>query len=276
MSSSPAPSGSYLTETSDALGGTGTGYALAPGAWFRGTLDSPVHMPQDCREELVKLMTGFADSQLAAAAGLARVLNEGPSLRERMALARIVYEKIQIAETVLEIASTFGADISRYAAYHAWDSRVDRDADLPPARREGDRRLAVFHFPIANWTDGLVMHHLMGRAALIQMEDYTHAGYVPLAEAFRAVIPDETRHGVLAREGVSRELARGHHAAVQASVTYWWPRVAETFGHARSRRERDLRHLGLRRRPNETLRRQWQAEMRAHLDRLHLTTPMQV
>lgn len=41
MSSSPAPSGSYLTETSDALGGTGTGYALAPGAWFRGTLDSP-------------------------------------------------------------------------------------------------------------------------------------------------------------------------------------------------------------------------------------------
>ena len=42
MSSSPAPSGSYLTETSDALGGTGTGYALAPGAWFRGTLDSPL------------------------------------------------------------------------------------------------------------------------------------------------------------------------------------------------------------------------------------------
>ncbi|WP_425054003.1 M10 family metallopeptidase C-terminal domain-containing protein [Psychromarinibacter sp. S121] len=41
MSSSPAPSGSYLTETSDALAGVGTAYGLLPGAWFRGFLNSP-------------------------------------------------------------------------------------------------------------------------------------------------------------------------------------------------------------------------------------------
>ena len=241
-----------------------------------GTLDSPVHMPQDCREELVKLMTGFADSQLAAAAGLARVLNEGPSLRERMALARIVYEKIQIAETVLEIASTFGADISRYAAYHAWDSRVDRDADLPPARREGDRRLAVFHFPIANWTDGLVMHHLMSQVTLVQLEEYAHVCYEPLGTALRGLIPVETRHAMLAREGIAHELARGHRDMVQAALDYWWPKAGASFGARRSAKYRELRRMGLLRRPNETLLKDWTTLMRAYLDRMHLDPPMSV
>lgn len=235
-------------------------------------------MPPRLRDELILLITAYADSALAGAAGFADVINLAPSLRERMATARITLEKIRSAERVLEVLSGFGAEAiaERYDSFHPWSARLPREADIGAARHGDDRRFSVLHYPLEGWTDAVVMHHLMGRAALIQMEDFTHAGYVPLAEAFRAVIPDETRHGVLAREGVSRELARGHHAAVQASVTYWWPRVAETFGHARSRRDRDLRHLGLRRRPNETLRRQWEAEMRAHLDRLHLTTPMQV
>ena len=95
-----------------------------------GKLTSPINVPPRARAELMKLMTSFVDSELAGSAGFAGIINLGPGLRERMAAARIVLEKIRAAETVLNIMAEFGTDIDRYATQHPWADRLPRDADI--------------------------------------------------------------------------------------------------------------------------------------------------
>ncbi|MAC79934.1 MAG: phenylacetic acid catabolic [Rhodobacteraceae bacterium] len=238
--------------------------------------DRAIDVPEPCRAELIKLMTGFVDSELSSASGFSEVIALGPSLKEAMALARIVHEKIRAADTVCTILGTFETDMGRYELPHPWSARIGRDDDIGCARCGGDRRLAVFHYPLDGWTDTVVMHHLLGSAVCIQLEEYSNMSFRPLADAFGAIRIDELRHAMLAREGVTRALARGEREAVQQSVTYWWPRVAHCFGKERSAKYRALRRMGLRHRPNEMLRKTWEQEMRAFLDRAHLSAPMVV
>lgn len=235
-----------------------------------------IDVPEPCRGELIRLMTAFVDSEISSAAGFSEVITGAPSLREGLAIARIVHEKVRAADLVCSVLATFETNMTRYETPHPWTRKVPRDADIGCNRHGDDRRLAVFHYPLQGWTDTVVMHHLLGSAVCKQLEEYSRVCFAPLADAFKTVLVDEARHAMLAREGVTRQLARGEREAVQAAVTYWWPRVSCCFGRDRSERYRALRRMGLRHRPNEMLRKDWEQEMRAYLDRAHLTAPMQV
>ena len=81
----------------------------------------------------------------------------------------------------------------------------------------------------------------------------------------------ELRHAELAEEGLERLVGEGQGADLQASVAYWWPRVAASFGQAESSRFGALRAMGLRRSTNAELRSRWDAEAQAALARLGLT-----
>lgn len=237
-----------------------------------GVLTNPTNVPPRYRGELMKLMAIFVDSELAGAAGFADIINQGPGIKERIAAAKIVLEKTDNADKVLSIMGEFGADTARYANHHPWTARLDRDADIGTSRSEHDMRLAVFNYPLTGWTDAVTMNLLMGRAVAVQLGEFSMVSYQPLADAFRAIAPVEARHAELAEEGLDR-LVETDKAAVQASVDYWWPRVAVSFGAADSRKFESLRKLGLRRSTNADLRQRWEAEAGAILDRLGLTLP---
>lgn len=235
-----------------------------------GVLTSPANVPPRYRAELMKLMASFVDSELAGAAGFADMINEGPGIKERIAAARIVLEKTASAERVLKVMAEFGVDTARYAASHPWTARLGRDADIGATRSEHDMRLAVFNYPLAGWADAVVMNLLMGRAVGVQLAELAQVSYQPLAEAFRAIAPIEAHHADLAEEGLARLVGGGDRAAIRASVAYWWPRVAASFGSAESARAAALAAMGLRRSANAALRARWEAEARAALDRLGL------
>src|SRR5262249_13064619 len=129
-----------------------------------GVLSSPVNVSPRYRGELLRFMASFVDSELAGSAGFADCINDAPGLKQRIAAARIVLEKTDHAERVLNVMSSFGADSARYAVHHPWGARMARDADLRTARLGGDMRLSVFHYPIQGWTDAVVMNALMGSA----------------------------------------------------------------------------------------------------------------
>ena len=229
-----------------------------------GKLTAPDNVPPRYRGELMRLMASFVDSELAGAAGFADVINAGPGIRERIVAARIVLEKLDHAERVLAIMGSFGADTDRYASHHPWSDRRDRDADLGLTRAGGDMRLSVFHYPLAGWTDAVVMNVLMGKATVIQLEEFAAGSYQPLAEAFRAILPRERRHMELGIEGLTRILAApGGRAEVAAACGYWMPRVAASFGAAGSARFATQARFGLRHRPNEVLKADWEAEVAA-------------
>lgn len=236
-----------------------------------GVLTAPGNVPARYRGELMRLMSSFVDSELAASAGFAASINFAPGIKERIAASRITLEKADHAERVLAVMGDFGTDTRRYQIQHDWAARVPRDSDLGSARREGDMRLSVFHYPITGWTDAVVMNVLQGLATGVQMQELTRISYAPLAEVFREIAPREARHAELGLEGLARivEADQGR-AEAQASLSYWRPRVAAGFGTAKSARYDTQARFGIRHTPNETLLARWEKLANEHLGALGL------
>jgi len=236
-----------------------------------GLLTAPDNAPPRYRGELMRLMATFVDSELAGSAGFADSINHAPGVKERIAAARIVLEKTDHAERVLDIMGSFGADTARYAAHHPWAARLSRDADIGAARLGGDMRLSVFHYPLQGWVDAVTMNVLMGLAVGVQLEEFARVSYAPLAEAFRGLAPRERRHAELGLEGLTKIAAtEDGRAEARAAVAYWRPRVAASFGGAGSARFATLQRFGLRHRPNEALLADWNAGLDEALGKLGL------
>lgn len=229
-----------------------------------GRLTSPENVPPRYRGEVLRLMAAFVDSELAASAGFADVINDAPGITSRIAAARIVLEKADHAGRVLKVMSDFGANTARYVGAHPWTSRLSRDADIGAARQADDMRLAVFHYPLAGWADAVVMNVLQGAAAVIQLQEYARLSYQPLAEVFRDITPREARHAELGLEGL-RQLVALDPGAVRIALDYWYPRVALGFGPKESTRFELHQRFGLRHRTNEDMRAEWTATIKAHL-----------
>ena len=238
-----------------------------------GKLTSPDNAPPRYRAELLKIMAGFVDSELAGAAGFADVINDGPGIAERIAAARITSEKTEHAGRVLKLMGGFGADISRYEARHPWTARLPRDT-APGARPDHDLRLSVFAYPLHGWTDAVVMNLLQGTAVAVQLEDLARSSYQPLADAIRDIAPREARHAALAADGLSRLRATGTETGILSqSVAYWWPRVAASFGNPSPDRQDMLRRLGLRNAFGDTQRTDWETRASTALAGIGLTPP---
>lgn len=236
-----------------------------------GVLSSPDNVPPRYRGELLRLMASFVDSELAGSAGFADIINDAPGIQERISAARIVLEKTDHAGQVLKIMETFGVDGDRYAVHHTWAARLSRKADIGAARQGGDMRLSVFHYPLEGWVDAVVMNVLMGAASVAQLKEFVRVSYQPLAEVFRVILPREKRHAELGVAGLARIVTESEgRAKARASVAYWYPRVAASFGHAGSVRFETLSRFGLRHTPNETLLAEWQTEVDAQLSALGL------
>lgn len=237
-----------------------------------GMLTSPANVPPRYRGELLRLMATFVDSELAASAGFADAINDAPGIKSRISAARIVLEKADHAERVLEVMAEFGVDTARYEGVHPWAARLERDADIGASRQGGDMRLSVFHYPLQGWIDAVVMNVLQGAAAVIQLREFANISYQPLAEVFRAVAPREARHYELGREGLAQIAAdaEGRERA-RASIAYWTPRVEAGVGPAKSSRFDTHARFGLRHRPNAELLADWRAETARVLAELDLT-----
>ncbi len=239
-----------------------------------GRLSAPENAPPRYRGEIMRLIATFVDSEMAGAAGFADAINFAPGLAERIHAARIVLEKFTHARMALSLMASFGANTDRYVDQHPWSARLGRDAELGTRRQPGDMRLNVFHYPLSGWDDAVTMNTLMGSATVVQLGELAECSYQPLCDVMADVVPTEERHAELGRAGLERLLERGaDRATIQASVDYWHPRVAETFGRLDSDRFGMYRRLGLRRRDNDALHAEWRIRCDRILAELGLATP---
>lgn len=228
-------------------------------------------VPTAYRNELMRLVVVFVDSELAGAAGFCPFINRGPGLRERIVAAKIVTEKYVHAELALALLQPFGVNPLLYVRSHAWDSRLDRQIDLGTRRIGGDKRLNVFHYPLEGWEDAVVFNMLMGAATAIQLAEMDGCSYIPLAETIAQILPRESEHARLGESGVAQTIERGgNKAAVQTAVNYWYPRVIATFGRVDSEHATTYTKFGLRRRSSIEMLGDWKAQSAAALKRLGL------
>jgi 1,2-phenylacetyl-CoA epoxidase catalytic subunit len=222
----------------------------------------------------MRLMAIFVDSEMAGASGFADCINLAPGLKERMTATRIVLEKFDHARRILELMELFGANTAQYVGAHPWASRLDRSVNLGTRRMDGDMRLNIFHYPINGWVDAVVMNVLMGQATVVQLDELSHGSYQPLADTLTTILPIEKRHAELGEQGLRVALARGHDKTdAQASVNYWYPRVADTFGSSTSDHFAQHRKYGLRQRSREQLLAQWQSVVHPMLSHFGLAIP---
>ncbi|MDF2690109.1 MAG: phenylacetic acid catabolic [Microvirga sp.] len=242
-----------------------------------GRLSAPDNVTPRYRAELMRLMAIFVDSEMAGASGFADCINLAPGLKERITATRIVLEKFNHARQVLEVMEEFGANTGQYVGAHPWASRLDRSANLGQRRIGGDMRLNVFHYPINGWVDAVVMNCLMGQATVVQLDELTRGSYQPLTDTLSSILPVEKRHAELGQEGLQVALERGHDKTdAQASVNYWYPRVADTFGSSASDHFDQHRKYGLRQKGREELIAQWESVVHPMLSRSGLSIPRHV
>lgn len=231
-------------------------------------------VPSDYRNELLRLVVVFADSELAGAAGFCPFINRGPGVRERIVAARIVTEKYVHAEMALALLEPFGVNPTLYVQSHAWDSRLDRHVDLGTRRIGGDKRLNVFHYPLEGWEDAIVFNMLMGAATAVQLAEMAQSSYAPLAKAITLILPREKEHTQLGESGVGQAIERsGSKTAVQAAVNYWYPRVAATFGRVDSEHAATYIQYGLRRRSSAQMLGDWKKQSATTLKHLSIAVP---
>lgn len=234
-------------------------------------ITKPDQVLEPYRSELMRLMSSFVDSELAASAGFSIAINYAPGITERVLASRITAEKAEHAERVLHVMADFGTDVRSYQADHQWDDRVPRHSNLNAERGEGDRRLSVFYYPLLDWSDAVVMNVLQGLATTVQMTELTRVSYAPLAATFREIAPREAQHTELGLEGLAQIVTDPEgKAEVQQYLNYWRPRVAAGFGRINSWRFDMLSKFGLRHTSNEELLAQWENLVRQKLSALIL------
>jgi len=226
------------------------------------------------RGELMRLMVVFTDSELAGAAGFVPFINSAPGLRERTVAAQIVTEKFSHAEAVLGLLERFGVHAELYVRSHAWDARLDRDIDLGNRRIAGDKRLNIFHYPLEGWVDAVTMNMLMGTASSVQLNELLNCSYEPLATVMGDIVKREESHATLGETGLREALERGSSKLVaQATINYWYPRVAATFGRADSERGDVYQKYGLRHNSNADLLKIWEEKVSPKISALGLSLP---
>jgi 1,2-phenylacetyl-CoA epoxidase catalytic subunit len=235
------------------------------------SVDGPDAVTPGYRTELMRLMVVLVDSELAAAAGFADLINAAPTLPDRVLAARIVSEKFDHAGKVLALMESFGVNPDLYLAEHSWAGRIDRSANLGTRRIGGDKRLNVFHYPLQGWLDALVFELLMGSASVIQLSDQADSSYRPFASALTDIVAGEARHAEQGEAALATVIERsGNLTRPQAAVAYWQPRIAASFGRADSERLDVYLDYGLRKRSNADLLAAWQSEIAQRLAKLGL------
>lgn len=228
-----------------------------------GVLTSPGNVPTRYRGELMRLMSSFVDSELAACAGFAMSINTAPTIQNRIAASRITLEKAEHAAEVLEVMGSFGTDTQRYHQQHDWASRIERHGSPSDRATRGDMRLPVFYYPLTSWLDAVVMNVVQGLAAQVQLGELAQVSYTPLAEVIRSIQPGEKKHLEQGMGALKEILANpANREEVRHSFDYWTDKVAAGFSQANPERYEMLVKLGIRHQDNDQLLQAWKESVR--------------
>jgi ring-1,2-phenylacetyl-CoA epoxidase subunit PaaA len=106
--------------------------------------------------------------------------------------------------------------------------------------------------------------------------EWVGCSYEPLARIADRVHKEELGHAAFGYKLLRRHLQRDPEHGREKLVHYlrkWYPAGLDMFGKSGSKRQHDFLHWGLRRRTNEQMRDEFQAEVNALLNRLEVPIP---
>jgi ring-1,2-phenylacetyl-CoA epoxidase subunit PaaA len=226
------------------------------------------------RELATGILFQFADSQLAGAAGYNDCLNWGPTLDDRIALATIVVEKMEMAKQTYAILASLNLNVEKYFESHSWDAKVLRGADVGFRRASWDKRLNALIYPLESWVDMAIFAHLMSSMTCYTLNNFAECSFAPLKSLADNCLLIEKRHEAFG-ENQLQKMARtpSNSIVLQSSLNYWFPRVSTSFGTTHSVRADLYRQFHLKAATNADLQGQWTQQVQVFYEQLKLKIP---
>lgn len=172
------------------------------------------------------------------------------------------------------LAKVAGEEIDHFRKINRLLNELGEDASELMYIEKSTRALEAFRQAMPTWADVAVFGFLIDRVGQYQLEEFVGCSYPPLDRALPRIIQEEKTHvgygHVKLRDMVRTEEGR---AQAQAALDRWYPRALDMFGRSNSRRAARYLHWGLKRRPNETARAGYMAEVAPLIEGLGLVVP---
>ena len=187
-----------------------------------------------------------------------KLLPGAPDATKRLVVARTAAEEVDHFRKVMDVAAGIGLDLTYLLR-----------------RSNQERAVDAFRGEIATWEDYAVFGFLIDRIGRYQMEEFEGCTYAPLDAICPGILSEELGHIENGRQ-FTAELANGtqdERHRVQEAVDRWYPKGLDMFGHSGSWRAERYMQWGLKRRPNETAREHYIAEVNPLIEELGLQVP---
>lgn len=204
--------------------------------------------PAEYQEQLIRLLSIQAYSELKAATEGVKWIEGSPDFRRRRIFTRILAEEASHSYLIYAILEKIG--ISETEAVAIAEGR--KGTRMHNASLEGP--LSVSH-PDNEWIDIMLNHMFLDRAGKFMVSNFTQASFKPWAEANEVILSEETAHIGFGLVELKDWLAtQTDAAATQQKVSSWYARGLNFFGPPSSHKSKMLREYGLKRLDNEDLR----------------------
>jgi ring-1,2-phenylacetyl-CoA epoxidase subunit PaaA len=228
------------------------GEKIEPGDW----------MPEEYRQQLVRMISQHAHSEIVGMLPEGAWITRAPSLRRKMILLAKVQDEAGHGQYLYHAAETLGV------------SREEMLAGLLDGRAKYS---SIFNYPTLNWTDVGVIGYLVDFAAILNQTMLARCSYGPYARAMVRICAEENFHKKQGQDIVIR-MSRGtprQKAMVQDAINRWWWPTLMMFGphDGDSPNTPILMRWGIKTRTNDQLRQVFVNQVVPELHDLGLSVP---
>lgn len=225
-------------------------------------------MPDDYRQQLIKLISMHAISEIMGALPEKEWVPKAPTLQRKLAIMAKVQDEMGHGQLLIRVVEDLMAPLGKNRQ-HLMD-------DLFSGKL---RFHNVFHMEAPTWADAGVIGWLVDGAAIITQTMSLDSSYAPYARTLHRICAEEKFHAQHG-ESIILTLAEGtpmQRQMLQDAVTRWWPALLMFFGppengNISSNQEKNMRYK-IRNQTNEQLRQEFFNKYVPRIFHLDLTLP---
>ncbi len=200
-------------------------------------------MPERYRQQVVRMMSQHAHSEIVGMLPEANWLTRAPSLRRKIAL-------------LAKIQDEGGHGLYLYCGTET--AGVDREELIAQLHEGKAKYSSIFNYPTLSWADIGVIGWLVDGAAIVNQTTLAKSSYGPYQRAMVRICKEENFHKKQGYE-ICATLSQGNQAQrdmLQDAINRWWWPTLMMFGphDSDSPNSGELLRWGIKRRSNDELR----------------------
>ncbi len=175
------------------------------------------NMPDRYRQQLIRMMSQHAHSEIVGMLPEGNWITRAPSLRRKLILLSKVQDEAGHGLYIYSATETLG---------------ISRDEMIDQLHSGKAKYSSIFNYPTLSWADVMVIGWLVDGAAIINQTMLAKSSYGPYARAMVRICKEESFHKKQGYEMVAT-MANGteeQQEMVQDAVNRWWWPTMMMFG----------------------------------------------